>query len=78
MSQLMLSDSGYPHQYHNFEGFSFPSCSGEFFEFPLQHNRVYTGGSPGADRVIYDTRGRFCACLTHTGAGGNNFLECDF
>ncbi|KAI0080358.1 ribonuclease T1 [Panus rudis PR-1116 ss-1] len=68
----------YPHQYHDFEGFSFPSCRGEFFEFPLEHNRVYTGGSPGADRVIYDQSGRFCACLTHTGASGNDFLECDF
>ena len=42
------------------QGFSFPSCSGEFFEYPLEHNRVYTGGSPGADRVIYDEDGNFC------------------
>ncbi|RPD57055.1 ribonuclease T1 [Lentinus tigrinus ALCF2SS1-6] len=70
--------SNYPHQYHDYEGFSFPSCSGEFFEYPLRHNNVYTGGSPGADRVIYDQHGGFCACLTHTGASGNNFLECDF
>ncbi|KAI0756771.1 ribonuclease ribotoxin [Daedaleopsis nitida] len=70
--------SGYPHQYHDYEGFSFPSCSGEFFEFPLKHNGIYRGGSPGADRVIYDSRGDFCACLTHTGASGNDFLECDF
>ncbi|KAI0361369.1 ribonuclease T1 [Trametes cingulata] len=70
--------SDYPHQYHDFEGFSFPSCAGEFFEYPLEHNRVYTGGSPGADRVIYDEDGDFCACLTHTGASGDDFLECDF
>ncbi|KAI0720022.1 ribonuclease T1 [Cerioporus squamosus] len=69
--------SNYPHQYHDYEGFDFPSCSGEFFEYPLEHNRVYTGGSPGADRVIYDSNGDFCACLTHTGASGNDFLECD-
>ncbi|KAI0639644.1 ribonuclease T1 [Trametes polyzona] len=68
----------YPHQYHDFEGFSFPSCSGEFFEYPLKHNSVYTGGSPGADRVIFDSDGDFCACLTHSGASGNDFLECDF
>ncbi|KAI0801035.1 ribonuclease T1 [Fomes fomentarius] len=50
----------YPHQYHDYEGFSFPLCSGEFFEYPLKHNGIYTGGSPGADRVIYDTDGDFC------------------
>ncbi|KAI0756788.1 ribonuclease ribotoxin [Daedaleopsis nitida] len=71
------SDSDYPHQYHDYEGFSFQSCSGEFFEFPLKENGIYTGGSPGADRVIYDTSGNFCACLTHEGASGNNFVECD-
>ncbi|KAI0375238.1 ribonuclease T1 [Pilatotrama ljubarskyi] len=70
--------SDYPHQYHDYEGFSFPSCTGEFFEYPLEHNRVYTGGSPGADRVIYDEDGDFCACLTHTGASGNDFVECNF
>ncbi|KAI0778419.1 ribonuclease T1 [Trametes elegans] len=70
--------SNYPHQYHDYEGFSFPSCSGTFYEFPLKHNSVYDGGSPGADRVIYDSDGDFCACLTHTGASGNDFVECDF
>ncbi|OSC99435.1 ribonuclease T1 [Trametes coccinea BRFM310] len=70
--------SDYPHQYHDYEGFDFPTCSGTFYEYPLEHNRVYTGGSPGANRVIYDSRGDFCACLTHTGASGNDFLECDF
>ena len=34
--------------------------SGEFFEYPLKKNSVYTGGSPGADRVIYDEDGDFC------------------
>ncbi|ETW87107.1 microbial RNases superfamily [Heterobasidion irregulare TC 32-1] len=69
----------YPHQYHDYEGFTFPSCSGEFFEYPLEHSSVYTGGSPGANRVIYDEDGDFCACLTHTGASSNDgFVECDF
>ncbi|TFK86150.1 ribonuclease T1 [Polyporus arcularius HHB13444] len=68
--------SGYPHQYHGYEGFDFPSCSGEFL-YALERNRVCTGGSPGADRVIYDSSGDFCACLTHSGASGNDFLECD-
>ncbi|EPQ60483.1 ribonuclease T1 [Gloeophyllum trabeum ATCC 11539] len=68
----------YPHQYHDYEGFSFPSCSGTFYEFPLESGDAYDGGSPGADRVIYDDDGDFCACLTHTGASGNDFVECDF
>ena len=42
------------------QDFTFPSCSGEFFEYPLEHSSVYTGGSPGANRVIYDEDGDFC------------------
>lgn len=69
--------SNYPHQYHNYEGFSFPSsCGSTYYEYPLKTSGVYTGGSPGADRVIYGNTGAFCGCLTHTGASGNNFLEC--
>ncbi|KAF8632998.1 hypothetical protein AX15_001595 [Amanita polypyramis BW_CC] len=70
----------YPHQYNDFEGFSFPNCTGTFFEYPILTGGVlYNGGSPGADRVIYDTSGDFCACLTHTGAPmTNGFLECSF
>ncbi|KIP12566.1 hypothetical protein PHLGIDRAFT_40767, partial [Phlebiopsis gigantea 11061_1 CR5-6] len=70
--------SNYPHQYHDYEGFSFPSCSGTFYEYPLESGSAYNGGSPGADRVIYDTDGDFCACLTHHGASGDNFVECSF
>jgi len=71
------SAGGYPHVYHDYEGFSFPSCSGTFYEYPLEKGHAYTGGSPGADRVIYDDSGDFCACITHTGASGNNFVACD-
>ncbi|EIW86891.1 ribonuclease ribotoxin [Coniophora puteana RWD-64-598 SS2] len=66
----------YPHQYHDYEGFSFPSCSGTFYEYPLESGSTYTGGSPGADRVIYDDSDNFCACITHTGASGDDFVEC--
>ncbi|KAI6008349.1 ribonuclease T1 [Pisolithus orientalis] len=67
----------YPHQYEDYEGFSFPSCTGEFFEYPLEQGYVYTGGSPGADRVIYDSSGDFCACHTHTGTSTyDGFVEC--
>ncbi|KAF5352780.1 hypothetical protein D9756_006042 [Leucocoprinus leucothites] len=50
----------YPHEYHNFEGFSFTTCAGTFFEYPILTSGVYNGGSPGADRVIYDNSDRFC------------------
>ncbi|RDB29527.1 Guanyl-specific ribonuclease Po1 [Hypsizygus marmoreus] len=71
--------SGYPHQYHNYEGFSFPMCSGTFYEYPLKTGSAWSGGSPGADRVIYDQTGDVCSCLTHTGAPTTNgFVECKF
>ncbi|KAH8780120.1 Ribonuclease/ribotoxin, partial [Diaporthe sp. PMI_573] len=67
---------GYPHQYNNYEGFSFPTAK-PWYEFPiLSSYKVYTGGSPGADRVIFDTKGGFDALITHTGASGNNFVAC--
>ncbi|KIL71750.1 hypothetical protein M378DRAFT_64891, partial [Amanita muscaria Koide BX008] len=70
----------YPHQYKDFEGFTFDQCSGStYYEYPLIAGDVpYNGKSPGADRVVYDNSGNFCACLTHTGASGNNFQECSF
>ncbi|KAK9413295.1 putative Ribonuclease/ribotoxin [Seiridium unicorne] len=66
----------YPHQYNNYEGFSFPT-SAPWYEFPiLSSYAVYTGGSPGADRVIFDGSGNFDSLITHTGASGNNFVAC--
>ncbi|KAF9790608.1 ribonuclease T1 [Thelephora terrestris] len=69
---------GYPHQYKNYEGFTF-SCSGPtFYEFPILASGALFNGStgPGPDRVVYDNSGGFCGCITHTGATGNNFLQC--
>ncbi|KAF8078802.1 ribonuclease T1 [Lyophyllum atratum] len=71
--------NGYPHEYHNYEGFEFPNCAGTFYEYPLRSGTVYSSGSPGADRVIYDQTGDICSCLTHTGASTTNgFVECSF
>ncbi|KAF2851478.1 ribonuclease-domain-containing protein [Plenodomus tracheiphilus IPT5] len=67
--------STYPHTYNNYEGFSF-LVSGPYQEFPLRTAGVYTGGSPGADRVIFNTRGQRAGEITHTGASGNNFVAC--
>ncbi|KAI1340797.1 Ribonuclease/ribotoxin [Xylariaceae sp. FL0016] len=65
----------YPHTYNNYEGFSF-SVSGPYLEFPILESGVYTGGSPGADRVIINTSCKQAGAITHTGASGNNFVGC--
>jgi len=67
---------GYPHTYHNYEGFDFP-VDGPYQEFPLlSSGSVYTGGSPGADRVIFTTSGELAGEITHTGASGDDFVGC--
>ncbi|KAH9877872.1 hypothetical protein J1614_003089 [Plenodomus biglobosus] len=67
--------SNYPHTYNNFEGFDF-LVAGPYQEFPLRTAGVYTGGSPGADRVVFNTRGQRAGEITHTGASGNAFVAC--
>ncbi|KAF2111574.1 Ribonuclease/ribotoxin [Lophiotrema nucula] len=67
--------STYPHVYNNYEGFSFP-VAGPYYEFPLLKSGAYTGGSPGADRVIFNKSGQRAGEITHTGASGNNFVGC--
>lgn len=66
----------YPHQYEDYEGFTFPDA-GPYYEFPiLSDEEVYTGGSPGADRVVFTGSGTYEGVITHTGASGNDFLQC--
>ena len=66
----------YPHQYEDYEGFTFPD-SGPYYEFPiLSDEEVYSGGSPGPDRVIFTGEGSYEGVITHTGASGNDFLQC--
>ncbi|KAF4304394.1 hypothetical protein SLS57_009689 [Botryosphaeria dothidea] len=67
--------STYPHTYNNYEGFDFP-VSGPYQEFPLKKGGAYSGGSPGADRVIISTSCSYAGAITHTGASGNNFVGC--
>ncbi|KAJ5852637.1 uncharacterized protein N7529_012022 [Penicillium soppii] len=68
--------SSYPHVYHDYEGFVFP-VSGTYYEFPiLSSGSVYTGGSPGADRVIFNTNDQLAGVITHTGASGDDFVAC--
>ncbi|KAK4138439.1 ribonuclease-domain-containing protein, partial [Trichocladium antarcticum] len=66
----------YPHRYNNYEGFDFPTA-GPWYEFPIMASHVvFAGGSPGADRVVFDGRGALDLLITHTGATGNNFVAC--
>ncbi|KAL2019762.1 hypothetical protein VTK56DRAFT_9206 [Thermocarpiscus australiensis] len=66
----------YPHQYNDYEGFRFPT-SGPWYEFPILSSfKVYSGGSPGPDRVIFDSDGNFDSVITHTGASGDDFVAC--
>ncbi|KAK5989261.1 Guanyl-specific ribonuclease Th1 [Cladobotryum mycophilum] len=70
--------STYPHQYKNFEGFKFKGIAGPYFEFPIMSSgKEYTGGSPGADRVIIaKEKCEVVGVITHQGAKGNNFVAC--
>ncbi|KAK4502172.1 hypothetical protein PRZ48_005597 [Zasmidium cellare] len=70
-----VGSGDYPHTYNNYEGFDFP-VSGPYQEFPIKESGVYTGGSPGADRVVFNTDGEYAGAITHTGASGNNFVGC--
>ncbi|KAF2126391.1 ribonuclease-domain-containing protein [Dothidotthia symphoricarpi CBS 119687] len=71
----VAGSSTYPHKYNNYEGFSF-LAGGTYYEFPLKTGGVYTGGSPGADRVVFNGSGARAGEITHTGASGNNFVKC--
>ncbi|KAM3513902.1 hypothetical protein MY11210_002439 [Beauveria gryllotalpidicola] len=68
-------DSSYPHPYKNYEDFDFP-VEGPYYEFPIKSSGVYTGGSPGADRVIINKQCGQAGTITHRGASGNDFVGC--
>ncbi|KAG8705560.1 hypothetical protein FRC08_001610 [Ceratobasidium sp. 394] len=81
-SDSVVGSNKYPHVFNN--RFTFDDgCNPPFFEFPVFPSKVYTGGSPGADRVIVGSvsgsDAAFCAVdvITHRGATGNGFLQCD-
>ena len=68
--------SSYPHKYNDYEGFSFPDPA-PYYEYPiLASEQAYSGGSPGADRVIFDGNGKYEGVITHQGASGNDFVQC--
>lgn len=66
----------YPHEYHNYEDFDFP-VPGTYYEFPiLNSGQIYDGGSPGADRVVFNSENELAGVITHEGASGNDFVAC--
>ncbi|KAL5342791.1 guanyl-specific ribonuclease Pc [Aspergillus crustosus] len=68
--------NNYPHVYQNYESFPFP-VDPTYYEFPiLSSGSLYSGGSPGADRVVFNEDGQLAGVITHTGASGNNFVSC--
>ncbi|EIN12043.1 guanyl-specific ribonuclease T1 precursor [Punctularia strigosozonata HHB-11173 SS5] len=72
-----VGSNDYPHTFRNDEGLKLYCSGSSWEEFPILTSGVYTGGSPGADRVIFDTSGTYCAVATHTGASSTNgFVSC--
>ncbi|CAE6443710.1 unnamed protein product, partial [Rhizoctonia solani] len=57
------------------------NCSRPFFEFPIFNSQVYTGGNPGPDRIVIGSLSgadaTVCGVITHTGASGNGFTQCE-
>ncbi|KAB8070576.1 amino acid permease-domain-containing protein [Aspergillus leporis] len=71
-----VGSNSYPHKYNNYEGFDF-SVSSPYYEWPiLSSGKIYSGGSPGADRVVFNENNQLAGVITHTGASGNNFVAC--
>ncbi|KAF7341168.1 Guanyl-specific ribonuclease C2 [Mycena venus] len=73
-----LGSDSYPHQFFDDEGLDL-FCSGStWLEYPiLPGGKAYAGGSPGADRVVFNTAGTYCAVITHTGASSEDgFVSC--
>jgi hypothetical protein len=84
--------STYPHTYNNYEGFDFlvsgpyqefplrtsgAYTGGELFKRLIsEYMLTRVLGSPGADRVIFNTAGQRAGEITHTGASGNAFVAC--
>ncbi|KAJ7184480.1 guanyl-specific ribonuclease C2 [Mycena filopes] len=73
-----IGSDSYPHQFFDDEGLELFCSGSSWLEYPiLTGGRAYAGGSPGADRVIFNTAGTYCAVATHTGASEENgFVSC--
>ncbi|PWN25575.1 ribonuclease T1 [Jaminaea rosea] len=75
------SPSGYPHAYYQYADEHITlSCNdaSDYLEFPLENNRAFTGGSPGAYRAIFTEDGEFCAVVYHASTSDNSFAQCRY
>ncbi|VDC05548.1 unnamed protein product [Peniophora sp. CBMAI 1063] len=73
-----IGSDSYPHTFRDDEGLTLYCSGSSWLEFPILESGTYDGGSPGADRVVFDTDGNYCAVITHTGASETNgFVSCD-
>ncbi|KAK3990913.1 Ribonuclease/ribotoxin [Cladorrhinum sp. PSN332] len=79
-SNQQIGNNKYPHRFNNFENLVF-ATSGPYQEFPIVSNGNYSGGSPGADRIVFNPNYQggcvYVGSMTHTGAATNNgFVTC--
>ncbi|KAK4192355.1 guanyl-specific ribonuclease N1 [Podospora australis] len=75
-----IGTNNYPHRFNNREGLIL-ATSGPFQEFPIVRNGNYTGGNPGADRIIFNPNVKgvctYIDAMTHTEAPTRNgFVLC--
>jgi hypothetical protein len=51
-----------------------------WYEFPiLASGKLFDGSqSPSTDRVVFNNNCQLAGVITHTGASGNDFVECDY
>ncbi|KAJ7733667.1 Ribonuclease/ribotoxin [Mycena metata] len=75
-----IGSDSYPHGYfvESSEHITLFCSGSSFLEYPILPKGVaYSGGSPGADRVVFTTSGTYCAVVTHTGAATEDgFTAC--
>ncbi|KAF7317345.1 Guanyl-specific ribonuclease C2 [Mycena chlorophos] len=73
-----LGSDSYPHQFYDDENLKLYCSGSKWYEWPILTSGTYSGGSPGADRVIFNTDGTYCAVVTHTGASSyDGFVSCE-
>lgn len=76
---LATKKGKYPHTFFNIEKIPVVCAGRPIKEFPLlPGGALYQKGTrPGTDRVLFDSAGDFCGCITHTGAPVvNGFVKC--
>ncbi|KAM0481801.1 hypothetical protein ACHAPX_003128 [Trichoderma viride] len=72
-----IGTNKYPHKFNNGEKFKFNGVKGPYQEFPIiKTGALYTGGDPGADRVVITGSCQVAGLITHNGAKTGKFIPC--